>query len=361
MSGLQAIALSSFGVLCCVSAAGGTETVSPLLGLPDQLLVGEPVEAAITLEWVNPREGMVLYSSSTSVAFDLFDDTDNPVPKLDCQEIPYRLGSKPIPADIALSADEPRWQYEFRLDREYSLTRPGTYEIRATWRATSPVAPPEDPQSRETEEIVLSSWKATKRITVSCPSAQEDRDAYRMLAGGECPLTEFSVDSLFFPKNRGEQLVASYPTATYSGYVLARGYGAVPFATCLKPHRGEDNVIVPLASGQFLRDWPEVRLRFGQEPVMTRDALTHHRQLLESFIAAHPTFQYRDKLELILGLNRLAVGDIKAARAHWEWIEGNSSRTTLLMSAEAKLQSLERNGFLGDEKKPREVTGGDDS
>jgi hypothetical protein len=133
---------------------------------------------------------------------------------------------------------------------------------------------------------------------------------------------------------------------------LAKGKAAFPYS---KPP--ESSLIAALGSGRFLSEHPEVSLLLDEprivegkqvrtERVATEPFIRRHLKLLSDFITLHPDFPLRDKLEMMLGFDTLALGTADEAASHWRWVTEHSSNRDLSESARRNLDEMAQLGLI---------------
>lgn len=329
------------------------------------LLLGEPVVLVVSATWVNPEEGVTLASSPSLLSVRVH-RADGTLAQLSGRgEIDLSLTSNELMPTIAWSAAEPTWTREVDVSSEYDVYRPDTYSISVSWSGADKDAEKmrawidrhsphgdsadwrlfqklmRDPDA-DVVPFIGAPFTRDLSVAVVCPTREDDRQVFRMLAGGECPSHAMSTRSLFQPHENWQTVLREHPSSRYAGYALSTGLLAPQYTQGMPGLRSATEVVASLANGGYFSSHPTVSVKTGSDStdVDSYEAAQAHATMVSEFLAANPDFQYRDRLEFSLAYDMLALGEAANAADRWTWVVTNSKRADLCASARANLDVL---------------------
>jgi hypothetical protein len=318
-----------------------------------ELLLGESLDFTVRVVWTEPIESTVLAAKGL-LAVEV--DTEAgllPHFSESTEYVGYR-GKTGKWVTLSLAADNPVWEREIPLDYLYHISQPGSHRVTVHW-----IPAPLDSEKTERllktiqkdypakKLVLLESYggKVTQNVTFNCPEREEDRAAYEFLAGGPCPETFLNLRMMNYPEPRYEELNERYPTCRYMGYVLPALYRS-PYRPGhdLDP---QDGWVRLLANGRYIREHPSVNIpQVGV--VDTKAAIQARLEAYSNYLTANPGFRNRDRLEIVVGLDLLALGKTHEAAQHWHWIVDHGYASSTIESAHDYLAGLKRQGLLDE-------------
>ena len=357
--------------LATAPAAAGLDHDEPLVQwsvtrpTEGALLLGEPVVLVVSATWVNPEEGVTLASSPSLLSVEVHRSDGTLAQLSGCGEIELTLKSNELMPTIAWSAAEPTWTHEVDVSGEYDVYRPDTYSISVSWSGADEDAEKmrawigrhalhgdstdwrlfqklmRDPDA-DVVPFIGAPFTRDLSVAVVCPTREDDRQVFRMLAGGECPSHTMSTRSLFQLHENWQTVLREHPSSRYTGYALSTGLLAPQYTQGMPGLRSATEVVASLANGGYFSSHPTVSVKTGSDStdVDSYEAARAHATMVSEYLAANPDFQYRDRLEFSLAYDMLALGEAAKAADRWGWVVTNSKRADLCASARANLDVL---------------------
>jgi hypothetical protein len=143
------------------------------------------------------------------------------------------------------------------------------------------------------------------------------------------------------------ELLNSYPTSTYAGYMLGN-------ATAFNVGFGlrTDYLINVLIKDDFVQRHPIASVpKLVKKDGKTDEVFDHvpmgqqlqsSRQQIDTFLVLHPGFALRDRLEAVRACESLALHDEAAAVSSLEWLSKNASEEQWKAQADAILDELSK-------------------
>jgi len=156
--------------------------------------------------------------------------------------------------------------------------------------------------------------------------------------------------------DHGLKILEGYPLSLYAGYALEKGRGAFPYGRVVRDWDDMAEVVLILGDGWFLDEHPDVLLVL-QHPELrngrwvrtirlpSRFVVEQHYDWISNFLAEHPGFSARDKLELMISLDALALGRPHESLERLKWVVKNTNDDSRRRSACEYLAALEQTGL----------------
>jgi len=354
-------------VCCCVALAHEGNAAQDVASLASKLsaeeyYVGEPVDLMVQLSWDNSEPGIALVTSQNFLEIEVRSRSGEVLATpLDWVELAYDVEDNVLDdRTIILTQEQPRWSVHIQLNRRFCFDTPNEFLVRVAW-----ITPTEEKVELNAKLVAKVPDGTTARLlhevhapvtegsfVVRCPAAAVDRAAFELLAGKPCPQAMASLDSVSWSVARLREVLVSFPDSVYAGYALARGAGAIRY-----PARPGESLVGMLGSGRFLREHPTMTVILDPpraegdklvetEEVQTERRVREHLSQVSKFVNQHPAFVLREKLEMMMGFDALALDQAGQAASHWRWVRQNGHDEKLVDRAARGLVELEQFGLL---------------